>query len=154
MKTTSTKMLITLAIACTALLGGWIVTRSHAAADTAGTKQQDDELQLLLSARFESATKALRLERAKLDAGKSTTEALYQSAQRVLEAELALNPTTEGRVAALTKHVDVMRQFEEEALKRVERGILPMGEDETPRYWRLSAEIELLRLKRTAKAAK
>ena len=155
MKTTKTTLAFGLAIICAALLGGWVATRSLAAADATATRQApDDELQRLLTARFDSAAKALRLERTKLDKGKSTFETVYQAAQRVLDAELALSTTADGRVTALTKHVELMRQFEQDAARRVEQGVLPVGDDETPRYWRLTAEVDLLRLKRATTTTK
>ena len=112
MKTTKTTLMFGLTSLCAALLAGWVATRSHAAADAIATRQvPDDELQRLLTARFDSATKALRSERAKLDRDKATFETVYQAAQRVLDAELALSATTDQRVTALTKHVALMRQF-------------------------------------------
>ena len=155
MNTKKTTLMLGLAIVCTALLGGWVVTRSHAAADATATKQApDDELQRLLSTRFDCATKAFRFERAKLDNGKSSFEMVCQAAQRVLAAELELSTTAEQRVAALARHVALMRQFEQEAAKRVEVGVLPVGDDEAPRCWRLTAEVELLRAKRVSALAK
>jgi hypothetical protein len=150
MKTTRTHLTLGLAIVSFALVG-WLVMRSYAAAQTqAGKPAADEELQQLLTERFESATKALQIERLKLDSGKSSHEMMYQAARRLLEAELELDATPAGRVAALNKHVTLMRQFEREAAKKVEIGVLPVGDAETPRYWRLTAEVELVRAKRAA----
>ncbi len=155
MNTKQTTLMLGLAIVCAILLGGWVVTRSHAAANTTAPMQApDDELQRLLTARFDSATKALRVERAKLDSGKSTLEIFYQAAQRVLAAELDLSTTAEARVTALTKHLTLMRQLEQEAAKKIQVGVLPVGDDEAPRCWRLSAQVDLLRAERVAAPAK
>jgi hypothetical protein len=155
MKTTNTTLTFGLVIVCAALLGGWMVTRSDAASGTTGSTQApDDELQRLLTARLDSATKALRVERAKLDNGKTTFETVYQAAQRMLDAELALSTTADQRVSAVTKHVALMRQFEQDAVKRIEYGALAPGEDETARCLRLTAEVELLRVKRAGATAK
>ena len=155
MNTKMTTLMLGLTVVCTTLLGGWVVTRSHAAAEPTATRQApDDELQRLLTARFDSATKALRVERAKLDNGKSNFEMVYQAAQRVLAAELDLNTTAAERLVALTTHVELMRQFEQEAARKVQVGVLPAGSDEAPRCWRLTAEVELLRAKRVSAGAK
>jgi beta-lactamase regulating signal transducer with metallopeptidase domain/multidrug resistance efflux pump len=122
--------------------------------DRLTTKSLADETQALLNARFESATKALRTERTKLDNGKSTFEAVYQAARRVRDAEVELSATPDGQITALTKHVALMRQFEQDAAKRIEVGALAPGDAEALRYWRLTAEIELLRAKRAATATK
>jgi multidrug resistance efflux pump len=122
--------------------------------DRLTTKSLADETQALLNARFESATKALRTERTKLDNGKSTFEAVYQAARRVRDAEVELSTTPDGQITALTKHVALMRQFEQDAAKRIEVGALAPGDAEALRYWRLTAEIELLRAKRAATATK
>jgi hypothetical protein len=122
--------------------------------DGSATTSLTEETQALLNARFDSATKALRAERIKLDNGKSTFEAVNQAAQRVRDAEVELSTTPDGQITALTKHVALMREFEQDAAKRIEAGALAVGDDETPRYWRLTAEVELLRAKRAAAATK
>ena len=150
MKTTRTHLTLGLAIVGFALIG-WLVTRSYAAAQAPpGNAAADEELKQLLSERFDSATKALQIERMKLDSGRSTHEMMYQAARRALEAELELKNTPAARVAALNRHVTLMRQFEREAAKKVEIGVLPVGDAESPRYWRLTAEVELVRAKRAA----
>jgi hypothetical protein len=154
MKTTRSTLTVGLAIICLALLGGWVATRSHAAADATTRQAPDDEMQALLNARFDSATKALRAERIKLDNGKSTFEAVYQAARRVRDAEVELSTTPDGQITALTKHVALMLQFERDAAKRIDTGALAPGDAEAPRYWRLNAEVELLRAKRAATATK
>jgi hypothetical protein len=155
MKTTKSILTVGLAIIFLALLGGWVVTRGHAAADAVTSRQlPDDEMQQLLRSRFDSATKALRTERTKFEKGTTTLETVYHAARRMREAELELSTTTDGQIDALTKHVALMRQFEQDVSKRIERGQLAVGDDETPRCWRLSAEVELLRAKRAATTAK
>jgi hypothetical protein len=155
MKTKKTTLMFGMAIVYTTLLGGWVVTPSHAAADATAMRQApDDELQRLLTARLDSATKALRIERDKLASGRTTFQVVCQAAQCLLAAQLDLSATAEERVAALTNQVALMRQLEQEAAKRLEAGILPVGDDEVVRYWRLTAEVELLRAKRVATSTK
>ncbi len=155
MHTQKTTLMVGLAIVGSTLLGGWVVTPTYPATGaTAMRSAPDDELQRLLTARLDSATKALRFARAKLDLGQSSFETVYQAAQRVLTAELDLSATAEERVAVLTKHVALMRQFEQDAVTRIKVGVLPRGDDETARCCRLTAEVELLRAKRAATSAK
>ena len=76
-----------------------------------------------------------------LASGRTTFQAVCQAAQCLLAAELDLSATAEERVAALTNHVALMRQFEQEAATRLEAGILPVGDDEVVRYWRLRLRL-------------
>jgi hypothetical protein len=65
-----------------------------------------------------------------------------------MKEENEKDTAADQRVNAFTKHVALMRQLEQETARRIEHGALSPGEDETPRYWRLTAEVELLRAKR------
>ena len=150
MKTTQARLTFGLAIICGALLCGWVITRALAADAPAAKQTSDEELQRLLTARLDSATKSLQSARVKLNKGAGTLEAVYQAAQRVLDAELELSTKADDRVTVLIKHVALMRDFEQDTAKKIERGMLAVGDDETPRCWRLTAEVELLRAKRAA----
>lgn len=130
------------------------VSFSMRAADPPGPVPTEEQLQRVLTERHASAEKAFRLERIKLENGRSTLEMVCLAARRVRDAELDLKTRPEERVTVLSRHLATMRQLEQQARKRVETGTLAPGDEEVPRYWRLTAEAELLRAQREAGAAK
>ena len=72
----------------------------------------------------EHALAALRVERDKLAAGKSTLFAVCGVAKQVRDAELRMSTTAPQRMAAHNRHVSVLKELKSETERRVETGVV------------------------------
>jgi hypothetical protein len=115
-----------------------IAERVYSPAVAAGQEQAvDAKVRDLLRARAEAAQKALDAEKQKMDMGKSTPEWVYIFARRAVTAELEASSAPTDQIAARTKHFNFVKEMEQKNT-RPETEI-------SARYWRLNAEIELVR---------
>jgi hypothetical protein len=114
---------------------------------SAWTPERDPELRALLKARYDSAVKAYTMEESKLNEGKSMTEWVLRLADIVVAAEIDLAETPKDLIHALEVHLNAMKRFESQALRRM-GGLAPSNEENLTRCWRLTAELDLLRAKR------
>jgi hypothetical protein len=115
-----------------------------------GIRAGDKELQRLVRERADFAHEAFRLERERMGAGASTLGDVLQAANRVLEAELDSAATTRGKAAARGRHLATAHEIEQDISARVEAGVVSSVWSKQALWWRLTAEIELLRLQPTA----
>jgi hypothetical protein len=145
---TRTTLILTLAIVCIPL---WT---ECAAAQTQSTPQRsavgpghDDEADAKVSAAHEYALAALRAERRKLKAGKSTYYFVHDFASRLRDVELQMSNNATQRIAAFARHASAMRELEEDAVNQVEADTLAAKEADAVRQWRVSADEDLLRAK-------
>jgi len=149
------KIKITFVIVLLALLASWRVTAIQSATrdQNATSKKQDvqDQLQQLLQSRYDSALKIFQIEESLVNSGRATLVNLCESARRVRDAALELNPAQKAQIEAHTQYLQVVRRFEESVNKSVGAGIMPQSDKEMARYMRYDAEIGLI--KATSRAA-
>ena len=110
--------------------------------------QKDAAYQQLLRERHDSASQLFQGERRKFDDGKTTLEAILSAAARLRDARLHLAAQPETVIRA--EHLALMREMEQNERKRV--GFPNPDGIELARFWRLSAEVDLLRAQRAAAA--
>lgn len=136
----------------TTLLASWIVTPSRAAGEAQTprlpARETDGELQRLVEARYESARQLLAIEERRLKQGGSSLTSVSEASRRARDAALELNHKPEAQLAALTNHLAITRRLEESVSRAAENGAATSSDKELARYWRLDAEIALLRAKR------
>jgi outer membrane protein TolC len=120
--------------------------RENAAAKPAS----DQDLRDLLLARFDSATKVLKGAEERYAGGLRTIEDLLQDAQALRDAELEQSTTPEARLTAMTNHLTFLRRFEQDVNAGVNAGAKPTVDAAKARCWRLTAELDLLRLRTAA----
>jgi hypothetical protein len=150
MTTMRTKIIAAMML-CLMLAGGSMAIRSHAAAQSQSRKEQaqsaDEELKGLLKARYDTAFKVLEAEKRRMETGKSPVQTVFDAGRCLLEAELELSATPKDRLAARQKHLDLTKALEDHVKVQFERGSLSGAELEWAQYWRLNAQVELLRAK-------
>jgi hypothetical protein len=132
----------------------WIVTAGRAAESARSPKPSEQaitgELRQLLKARYDIAAGLLVAEEKRLERGNSTVTDVHQAACRVRDSALELMDEPAKQLAALTDCLAVARRLEDLVNHRVEKGTATMSDKELARYFRLDAEIALLRIKRQA----
>jgi hypothetical protein len=115
------------------------------------TARGDDELRKLQKERYNAALKELQLRGEVIAAGKDTPlDGIYDSAGRLLDAELDLAETPAERVAVRQKQVGLSKEVEATTKHFYEAGnskVAP-ADVEKARYARLTAEINLLRARK------
>jgi hypothetical protein len=152
MKTNGKTLKFAAIVVGTALLASWTVTLSRAAVEAQTPKlsphEIDRDLRRLVEARYESARKLLAIEEHRLKEGGSSLTSVCEASRRVGDAALELTHNPEAQLAALTNHLAVARRLEESVNRAAENGAATSSDTELARYWRLDAEIALLRAKR------
>lgn len=111
------------------------------------TTATEDELHQLLLARYVCATNALSIEQFRLERGVLNDEMIWRAAERIRDAELELAANPDRQIAVLTKYLVLMRQREQQVSNRVAVGAVRPTDLGIARYWRLTAEADLLRAK-------
>jgi membrane-associated phospholipid phosphatase len=130
------------------------IPRIEAAPTAAEARARAEKMQQLLSARRETAAKLLAIQEGRLIAGVSTASELLQAMEILLQAEMECNDTRAGKIAAVTKHLESIRDFERLTARRLEIGRASPSDVAQAHYWRLDAELELHRIKIPARAGK
>jgi hypothetical protein len=108
--------------------------------------QKDAGYRELLRARQNSASQLLQGERRKLDNGRTTLEAVLSAAARLRDARLDL--AAEPETVIREEHLALMREMEKQVKSAM--GFPRPDLEELARYWRLSAEVDLLRAQKAA----
>jgi len=70
----------------------------------------------------------------------------------VIDAQLALNPAPRDEIRLREEQFALAKQIEEEVRKKIEIGAAAPGDELLPRYRRLTAECDLLRVKHQVNA--
>jgi RNA polymerase sigma factor (sigma-70 family) len=110
--------------------------------------RQDDELQKLLKERYNEALAELSVCSQLYQVGRIPYDQLVDAAKRLVTAGLELKDKPDEKVALLRQYVEMMKGFEKITETRLEAGRIGPNELHQARYHRMSAEIELIRLKR------
>jgi hypothetical protein len=119
-----------------------------ASSPTNGVASLDPELKRLVEERLQVARSALEAEQKKLQFGKSTPEEVFRLRSLVIEAQLALTGAPQEEIPLREQQVALAAQMEQEVRKKVEVGAAAPSDELLPRYWRLTAECDLLKAKR------
>lgn len=114
----------------------------------AETQPGDDELTRLLKARYNEALAELDIREKHMAMGRG--EFTHEAADRLVEAGLELFTDPGERMALLEQHLTFAKQVEEQARLRFEVGAGSQEALHTARYYRLDAEIRLLRTRQEA----
>ncbi len=129
----------------------WIVTAGRAAESARSPKPSEQavtgELRQLLEARYDIAASLLVAEEKRLHGGYCTVTDVQEAARRVRDSALELMDEPAVQLAALTNYLAVTRRLEDLVNRRAERGTATLSDKELARYFRLDAEIALLRTK-------
>jgi outer membrane protein TolC len=113
-------------------------------------KPKDDELQNLLKARYEAAQAGVDMLRKQYEVGTFDLNPMLEASQRLRVARLELCEKPEEKIACLEELVRFMKSIEEVAERKSRAGLEANVDVMRARYYRLDAEIELLRAKRAA----
>ncbi len=120
------------------------VEAKEAAQKQGETKEEAKLVAELFAAANEEWTGRLR----EFEAGRGTQEFLHAAARRLLQAELEKAKTKEERIAARKAQLDRMAEVEKVNKARFEKALIPIQDYQAARFWRLEAELALLRAKR------
>jgi hypothetical protein len=117
-------------------------------------KRDDDELTKLLKERYNAAQREVRARlAAHIIIPQNSLEEIFGCFRRLHNSELELSDKPTDRVTVLEKHVKVAKWFEKVQEDLFKSDVGNPESLENARYWRLDAEIQLLKAKRKAKAA-
>jgi hypothetical protein len=108
----------------------------------------------LLEQRYKAAAEILNAERMASRIGGSTIKRICRAARRAHKAEIALHSDQEKLISLHTKYVTLLRDMEKRAEAHRSAGLLHQRDVTLFRYWRLTGEIELLRVKRILQASR
>ena len=96
----------------------------------------------------ERALAALRAERLKLEAGKSTLFNVCQVARDLRTVELQMGTNSTQRLAAHQRHIAMLQNLKDETDRRIETGVVAPLEGKLVAQQLKEAEADLLRAKR------
>jgi hypothetical protein len=117
---------------------------------------KDDELQKLLKARYRESVKEISFVYQTFEGGvghsASVFPQLIDAASRCQQAALELCRTQKERIFLLEQSVKFRQGIEDFMAARQEQGIDPGSWIYQTRAWRMAAEIELIKAKRSAKS--
>jgi len=99
----------------------------------------------LLTQRLDAAAKVFRLNMARLKAAQAAPSEVFGWSERWLDAELALAEKPADRVKALRDHVNRTREVERAATALAKTGQGRQADADAATYYRLEAEIRLLK---------
>jgi RNA polymerase sigma factor (sigma-70 family) len=109
--------------------------------------KEDDEVEKLLQARVEAADTEATRRYQEFQAGRGTLHLLLSSSVKRLEAELERTDKKDEQLAALKKHVELMRDVEKENQKRFDEGRVSPADLASSQHARIDAELRLARAK-------
>jgi hypothetical protein len=112
----------------------------------------DDEERKLLKERYNAALRELQSRFLIFEAGKGTLETLSDAAKRVLDSELELCVKPAERIGVREKYLELARVAEKVQQARRDAGNASIADLEQARYFRIDAELKLLREKKAAEA--
>jgi hypothetical protein len=107
----------------------------------------DTELRQKLKERHNSAVTLLELRIADYKRGLRDVAAVFEAARLTAEAKLDLAENVDQRGTILDQAVEVSKAFEGHLQKQVDRGIGSKADLERARFARLSAEVQLLKVR-------
>jgi len=103
------------------------------------------ELDQLLTLRYQTAKALLDMEEKRLHEGVTTIGRVCEVARWVRDSAVELPAAAQARMAALTNYVALTRRLEASVESATKHGAAPPADRESARYLRLDAEIMLLR---------
>jgi len=115
---------------------------------------KDDELKKLLIARYNAAVEEMTVRYALIQAGQADSNAAFESSQRLLLSGLELCDKPADRVTLLTQYLELTRAVEKVMDLQVQAGKGLRTDLSRALYYRIDAEIQLLKAKREAEKAK
>lgn len=115
---------------------------------------RDNELQKLLKDRYNVALKVAQVRVEEHLNGRSSVDSIFEQAKHLLTSELELTDIPKEHVKVREKQLQLAQDMEKVAQARYDSGRLSIADYEQARYFRLDAEIQLLRAKQKAEAAK
>jgi hypothetical protein len=123
--------------------GTLLQTSATAAPQTGLRKKGEGQTDQRLVAAHEWALGALRNERRKLRAGKSTWFEVQRLAADLRDVELQMSDSPNQRIASLARYANELRELEEDASSQVKSGTVATVNADEVRQWRIAAETEL-----------
>jgi hypothetical protein len=113
---------------------------------------KDDELRKLLKERYNVALDEMNLQYKLYEAGSpaATLDIVFESGERVVSARLELCDQPADKIPILVQLVEMRKEIEKIAKARFDAGRIAPQDFARARYFRLDAEIQLLRAKRAA----
>lgn len=123
--------------------GSPLQTSATAAPQPGLRKKGEGQTDRRLIAAHEWTLNALRNERRKLRAGKSTWFEVQRLAADLRDVELQMSDSPNQRIASLARYANELRELEEDATSQVKSGTLATANADEVRQWRIAAETEL-----------
>lgn len=108
----------------------------------------DDDLVKLLKSRHNAAVKELQIVMMMYRHGNAGLDTAFDAARRVGMSRLELVETAEQKLSVREELFELSKQIEEQARAMHEAAIAPASDYWRARYFRLDAEIQLVRAKR------
>lgn len=108
----------------------------------------DDDLVKLLKLRHNAAAKELQIALMAYRHGTASSESAFGAARRVGHSRLELAKTADEKIAIRKELLELAKQIEEQTRAMHEAAIVPATDYYRARYFRLDAEIELVRAQR------
>lgn len=108
----------------------------------------DDELRRLLGQRYNVAVEQLADRCEDFKKQVATKQMVVEAGKDLLQAELELQTTNEGRLKVLTTMVELMRWYEGRLELALKAELIPKADLLRVRYVRLSFEIDVVKMKR------
>lgn len=115
-------------------------------------KPDDHELRKLSIQRFNVAVDELAARCDDFKKNLTSQDKVFQAAQDLLTAELALQEKPEDRAAVLEKSIEILKWYEGKQEKSLKDGVGLRADLYRAQYVRLSLEIELVKVKKEMKA--
>jgi outer membrane protein TolC len=112
----------------------------------------DDEERKLLKERYNVAVEVLKIELVLFQSGIRDWTEVAQATQRLYEAQIELCETPAERVAVREQQLQLARDLEHLASSKFEAGNGTKSDVSRARYFRIDAELQLLRAKKAAEA--
>jgi hypothetical protein len=113
----------------------------------------DPEVRKLLNEHRDAAIAVYKAELKKRERAQSTTEALVRTAGFVVNTEIALADTPEQVTAAWESQLKILKELDRMETNRVAFGLGELSDTDMMNYWRLGAEIEVLKWTRYGKSS-
>jgi len=133
--------------------------KAEAALDKPGPRLPapgDDELKILLIAKYNAAFAEVKSVEAAYGAGTIPFDSIFEAQKRLLQAELELSDKPADQIAAFEKQLEMAKHVEQK-VKSLALSYCKGGEADKyyqAKFQRLDAEIQLLRAKRKIGLAK
>jgi hypothetical protein len=115
---------------------------------------KDDELRKLQIERYNAALEELQALSQKVVNGSKSPGSYFDAGKRVVESGLEIYDKPQDRITLLTDYVELAKDTEKVFKAQLEAGRMAADVYHQARYYRLDAEMQLLKAKRAAEKSK